>query len=569
MKNIFPFLLLFGTLLHATSSDFSIVLPKDFDNALVDVTQNYDRSIAALGITREFRSAHSQQSYSDPFAYLQSVASNYGARLHITRTALGGAMLDEQTIKLEKFATPAAFVKTPDNGYFVGGSTHQGAFVLLRLSPQGTIEWHREFDNTNKDTMNTLVALKEGSVLIVGTTFASRKSYESIFDTGLGGNDISIMKVSKNGALQWSKKYGTQKNDFGTDALELHDGSLVLLGTSQEQSTYGASLIKISQNGDMLWRRNFDAASPIRANKITPIEGNVFLVSLTQKDDVGKNQIRLIKIDAENNILLDKALTTVYPSELFDLGVFANGDIFGVGEVRDAQNTDALVMKFDRDLTLLCQEHFGDQSFDNFVRMDILHNSQIAAVGKHTDPASEESDMWLVKLNNDCTLAQKRLEDSSLHQELQTLFRDEIDAKELAIAKNLLLELHENALYFEVGKYALKEEHKKFLDRFSHKLIPFLLKYRHLIEAIEINGHTSSEWGGLDFSQGYLKNAKLSMNRSYSVLHYLFSRQDTQTQQLLAELLKGSGWSYAKKISLDAKEDREKSRRVTFRIVLK
>ena len=59
------------------------------------------------------------------------------------------------------------------------------------------------------------------------------------------------------------------------------------------------------------------------------------------------------------------------------------------------------------------------------------------------------------------------------------------------------------------------------------------------------------------------------MNRSYSVLHYLFSRQDTQTQQLLAELLKGSGWSYAKKISLDAKEDREKSRRVTFRIVLK
>jgi hypothetical protein len=141
--------------------------------------------------------------------------------------------------------------------------------------------------------MNTLVALKEGSVLIVGTTFTSRKSYESIFDTGLGGNDISVMKVSKNGVLQWSKKYGTQKNDFGTDALELHDGSLVLLGTFQEQNSYGASLIKISQNGDMLWRRNFDAASPIHANKITPDRGKCFLVSLTQKDDVGKNQIRL------------------------------------------------------------------------------------------------------------------------------------------------------------------------------------------------------------------------------------------------------------------------------------
>ncbi|MDD2566554.1 MAG: OmpA family protein [Thiovulaceae bacterium] len=568
MKHSLYLSILFAAFAHAAPSDFSLVLEKNYENALVDVTQNYDRSITALGVTRNFQTPPSQQSYSDPYEYLKSVSGDYGAQLHLVRVGLNGDLQKEQTIKLSGFATPASLLKTPNGGYFVGGSTHKGSFLLLKLSPQGDTEWHREFDATNKDTVNTLVALQDGGVLIVGTTFASRAPYENIFDSGIGGNDISVLRISKNGTALWSKRFGTQGNDFGIDAQELQDGSLMLLGNFKEKNSNGISLIKISQNGDMLWLHTLEAKSLLHANKLTKLSNDDLLLSLTQIDDVGKKQIRLLKIDPQQNILKDKAFATVYPSELFDLKEFVNGDLFAVGEVRDAQNTDALVMRLDSELNLICQEHFGDQSFDTFKKMHILHNSQIAAVGKHTAPVSQEANMWLVKLNDDCTLAQRK-EDGALHSELATLLEKEIDAKELSLAKNLLLELNENALYFEVGKYALTAEHKEFLDRFATKLIPFLVKYRHIIDTVEINGHTSSEWGDVDFTQGYLNNAKLSMNRSYSVLHYLFSKQDTQTKRYLTQMFKGGGWSYARKKMVEKTEDKEKSRRVTFKIVLK
>ena len=56
------------------------------------------------------------------------------------------------------------------------------------------------------------------------------------------------------------------------------------------------------------------------------------------------------------------------------------------------------------------------------------------------------------------------------------------------------------------------------------------------------------------------------MNRSFSTLSYIFLNQSKPTQIKLSKILRGSGFSYSKKIMLSDKEDREKSRRVTFKI---
>jgi outer membrane protein OmpA-like peptidoglycan-associated protein len=58
------------------------------------------------------------------------------------------------------------------------------------------------------------------------------------------------------------------------------------------------------------------------------------------------------------------------------------------------------------------------------------------------------------------------------------------------------------------------------------------------------------------------------MNRSYSTISYIFKNQDRATQILLSKILRGSGFSYSKKITINADEDRKKSRRVTFKIIL-
>jgi outer membrane protein OmpA-like peptidoglycan-associated protein len=283
---------------------------------------------------------------------------------------------------------------------------------------------------------------------------------------------------------------------------------------------------------------------------------------------MSKEQIRLIIIDSEKNILNDKQITTTYPSELNDIALFANGDIYGVGSVRDAQNTDGLVMKLDRNLNLICQDHYGDASNDSFASLALLHNSQIAAVGKHT-LGGEDSNMWLVKLNDDCSLASRNKSTLSLHQELSTVLSQEIDAHAIKVTKDMVISIEESALYFDVGQYVLKPNQKEFLNILSSKLIPFVKKYHTIIDFVEINGHTSSEWSGVDFTTNYLNNAQLSLNRSYAVLSHIFKKQDKAMQEILASLFRGSGSSYKDKKMMDDKEDKEKSRRVTFKIVLK
>jgi flagellar motor protein MotB len=86
---------------------------------------------------------------------------------------------------------------------------------------------------------------------------------------------------------------------------------------------------------------------------------------------------------------------------------------------------------------------------------------------------------------------------------------------------------------------------------------------------LEINGHTSSQWGNTQLPLRYLNNEKLSMNRAMSVIEYLFSQQNTPTQQWLAKVLKGSGVAYKERVLHNNKEVQSKSRRVTFKIIVK
>ena len=84
-----------------------------------------------------------------------------------------------------------------------------------------------------------------------------------------------------------------------------------------------------------------------------------------------------------------------------------------------------------------------------------------------------------------------------------------------------------------------------------------------------MNGHTSSEWNGDNFKNSYLKNAELSMKRSFSTIRNMFNMQNKDTQVWLTKILKGSGYSYSKKIVLNGNENRVKSRKVGFKIILK
>ena len=564
------FILLLLSSLNAAAADFSVVIHKPFDSALFDVTEDYDRTISAVGFTKNYKTnAKTSQTYTNAFDYLASQSDRYGYHMQLVKINAKAKILLSKTAALKEFSTAVSVQKTPTNGYFIGGYTMNGALILVKLDANGNLLYFKKFGTKNFDKMNSLIALRDGGVLSVGFSVTSRDIHDDMFKTGLGNDDIFITRFSKNGQMLWSKKYGTSHDDRGISAAEANDGSIVVLATTQYDKNKDITLMRLGENGDKIWLKHFKSTKLIEAKKIIRLRDGNFVIALVTYDDFAKAQVRLIKFDLYKNIIHDETVQTRYASLLNDIAEFSNGKIIGVGYVKDRFNTDGLAMIFDSHLKLLNQEHYGNKNYDEFKALHILDNSQVAVVGLYTDKDSQEENMWIVKLNSDASMAQLALSTDGFYKQLCQLFVNEIDKKEITITQDLNIKLTGANLYFKAGAYRLTQAQKDFLEHFSKKLLPFLRKHQNQVATLEINGYTSSEWQKSDFKARYLKNANLSLKRSYETLAYIFTKQDAQTQHYLTNILKSSGSSYRDAIMINGSEDKERSRRVSFKILLR
>jgi outer membrane protein OmpA-like peptidoglycan-associated protein len=572
MKYILSLLLLIN-FAYAGEHDYSIIIDEPFNNALLDVTQDYDRSISAIGFIKKYKKSNvpSNATFTNAFDYLASVSSSYGSQMHIIKLDKNSADIEfRETAKLTRFNEAIAVVKTPQNGYFVGGYTLDGELILARLDSGGNLVRKVIFGTKNYDRMNNLILLSDGGVLSVGSSITSRSPHDDMFETGLGLKDIYLTRFSKDGQKLWSKKYGTLYDDRGIDAVEARDGSIIVISQTNYNKFKNVTLMRITENGDTVWLRHYKSEKMITPHKVIRLRDGNFLASLTEQNEMHKQEVRLVKFDIQKNLINDKIIHTNYSSFLLDIKEYSNSTIIGVGHVQDKFDTDGLAMVFDSNLELIAQEHYGDGNYDSFKAVTILNNSQAAVVGVNTANDSQESNMWILKLNTDLSIAQISNRAIDFYEELLKIFAYEINSHQIKIKKDLSIEFLNKELYFAQSEYELNKKQKEFLNKFANKLLPFMYKYQDMIDSFEIDGHTSSEWGHISFSQRYLKNEELSMKRSFSTISYIFNKQDEKMQKFLSKVIKGSGLNFSeKKLTFYNKEDREKSRRVSFKIILK
>jgi len=562
--------ILLSVILYAKGTEYSLIIDKPFDNKLIDITQDYDRDLSAVGFINKYQTSSPKSvAYTNAFDYLASVRTTSGTHMQLIKADHGANVIIDKSIALSHFSKAVSLVKTPTNGYYVGGYTMDGELLLLKLDSNANILFTKKFGTKNFDRLKNIIRLSDGGVLAIGSSATSRDTKDPIFKTGLGLNDIFVTRFSKDGREIWSKKYGSKHDDEGIDAAEARDGSIIIVGQTLNGTEKDISVMRVDEMGNKIWIKEFKEQKGLSPRKVIRLRDNNFLLSISYKDDLYKDQIRLMKFDLRGNIINDSKIFTTYASALLDIKEFSDGGLVGVGYVKDIHNTDALVMMLDSNLKMLYQEHYGGENYDLLNSLKILNNSQVAAAGIHTSASSQESNMWILKLNRDATIAQISASTKDFYKKLLLLFDDEIKAGQIKIYKDLSIELLDERLLFEVGIYKLTKTQEIFLEKFSKKLIPFLHKYQNVVKTLSVNGHTSSEWGDVNFTQNFLKNEKLSLNRSYSTMSHMFKTQDNKLKKYLSEIFRGSGYGFSKKIMKNSYlEDRKNSRRVSFKILL-
>ena len=78
-------------------------------------------------------------------------------------------------------------------------------------------------------------------------------------------------------------------------------------------------------------------------------------------------------------------------------------------------------------------------NYDVFNAVTIIHNSQVAIAGLHTNNDSQETDMWITKLNRDATMAQVSSNVDSFYEQVREIFKIESKKKSRIVSFKVIL----------------------------------------------------------------------------------------------------------------------------------
>ena len=160
----------------------------------------------------------------------------------------------------------------------------------------------------------------------------------------------------------------------------------------------------------------------------------------------------------------------------------------------------------------------------------------------------------------------------SIYEALNQEFQQDLKAWGAEIRRSdLSFIFNKPEVLFALGKDELTPEFERIMDDFFPRYLNVMKTYRHSIQEIRIEGHTSSKWNqNSSDSEAYFNNMRLSQSRTRSVLEYgIHIPQVNQTDyQWVKSNVVAVGYSSSKLVYLpNGAEHASASRRVTFRVL--
>jgi TolB-like protein len=177
--------------------------------------------------------AYSVQIAADGGFILAGETFSFGADvysdLYLVRTDAGGGLLWQRTFGGGQNDCGFSVARTADGGFVIAGETYSfGAGVfsdayLVKTDSEGNLIWQSTFGDQQEDAFRFVLPTEGGGYLMAGGTFS--------FGAGVYP-DIYLLKADPAGGLEWQKRYGGGRTDFGYGLAVTEDGGIVVAGES-------------------------------------------------------------------------------------------------------------------------------------------------------------------------------------------------------------------------------------------------------------------------------------------------------------------------------------------------
>jgi len=245
--------------------------------------------------------------------------------------AYGGSDYDygnyvQQTTDGGYIVLGAAFSKNGDVTGF-----HEGMDIwVLKLDSNGNLQWQKCYGGSDNDYGSSIQLTPDGGYVIAGYT----SSYDGDVSDNHGAEDYWVIKITATGGIEWQKCYGGTYSEEANEIENTSDGGYIVAGQTnsangdvtpkyrdESQSDYW--IVKLSKNGSIEWQKCYGGSLNENCNSIKATKDGYILAGTTASNDGdvkgshGNQDYWVVKLDISGNIVWQKC----YGGSLYD---FAN-----------------------------------------------------------------------------------------------------------------------------------------------------------------------------------------------------------------------------------------------------
>lgn len=205
-------------------------------------------------------------------------------------------------------------LQTLDLGYLaVGNSNSFGTdndqdIYVVRTDVDGTLIWSKVYDEGIIENASAALEMENGSVVILG----------DIQQTVGAQPDIYLLQITKKGKEEWSSIIESDLEERASAFVQTSDGGFAIIGKSMnEAGDFDVLFLKVDENGQEVFRKTYQFFENMDLDEegvgIVKIEGGyVFVANVENPNAAVDNDMMLVRIDELGTIIWEEQISTLY-----------------------------------------------------------------------------------------------------------------------------------------------------------------------------------------------------------------------------------------------------------------
>jgi hypothetical protein len=356
----------------------------------------------------------------------------------VWQKTIGGSSLDElsKAVQLEDgslvYCGTTRSNNLPDAIFEASNPDFHDAWVM-KTDPQGVIQWHSFPGGSGKDVLHSIKSTNDGGFIAVGQT--ESLDLTNCKDNFAGKSDFWIVKLNSLGVTQWQRTFGGTGEDKAFSVVETAEGSFVAVGEVITK-TFGRNsldiqVVKLSEFGRLEWQKVIGGRSNDAGGHGLCLDkkGNILITATTESNDDftgvsihGSVDAYVVSMSPKGKILWQRALGGYMDDDLTkvvstnDGGYLMTGSTKSLdGDVKKNQGeSDIWLVKINNEGTIQWENTIGGSKADVATDLIALENGSflLSATTLSTDGDNvaglfgnlQNPDAWILKLDKNGTI---------------------------------------------------------------------------------------------------------------------------------------------------------------------